>query len=81
MRNFCLKSIEELIEQYVHEFGGEMYQLEEGGVGLGLVVLTGAEGKKSVIIREHYLNEWSSCHDLKVYRKLPKKYQSIIDKL
>lgn len=81
MRNFCLKSIEKLIQQYVHEFGGQMYQLAEGGVGLGLVVLTGAEGKKSVIIREYYLNHWSSGHDLKVYRKLPKKYQSIIDSM
>lgn len=81
MRNFCLKSIEELIEQYVHEFGGEMYQLEEGGVGLGLVVLTGAEEKKSVIIREYYLNHWSSGHDLKLYSKLPKKYQKMIDEL
>lgn len=40
-----------------------------------------AKGKKTAIIREKYLNEWSSAYTIILYNKTPKKYQNIIDLL
>lgn len=81
MRNFSLKSCEDLISTYVNEFGGEAFVVEEGVLGLGMVVLTNAIGKKSVLIKEYFINSWVSGHDVKKYNKLPKKYQKLIEAL
>jgi hypothetical protein len=70
---YTLETCEKLINTYVNEFGGEAVTLREGTLGLGLVLLT-ADKKKSVIIHEVYLNEWSSGHTIRMYNKLPKKY-------
>lgn len=37
------------------------------------------DGLKTTIIREKYLNEWSSGSTIRMYNKTPKKYQRIID--
>lgn len=81
MRNFSLESCEDLIEKYVNEFGGNLYTIEDGILGLGTLVLAYADGKKSVIIKEYFINSWNSGHDVKFYNKLPKKYEVLIENL
>ncbi len=36
------------------------------------------EGLKTTIINEVYLNCWSSGHTIRVYNKMPKKYEEIL---
>lgn len=81
MRNFSLQSCEDLIEKYVNNFGGEIFILEDGCLGLGKIILTNAIGKKSILINEYFINSWNSGHDVKLYNKLPKKYINIIENL
>jgi len=81
MKNFSLKSCEDLIEKYVNIFGGEAFTIDEGCLGLGTVVLTGAIDKKSVLIKEYFINSWSSGHNVKMYNELPKKYKTLIENL
>lgn len=79
MNTYKLSDCEFLITKYVNEFQGEVLIIEEGCLGLGTVLLHSAAGKKCVLIREIYLNEWSSSHTIRKYNKLPKKYQKLVD--
>lgn len=38
-----------------------------------------ADGCKTTIIKEVYLNEWSSAYSVRMYNRIPAKYQKIID--
>lgn len=76
---YTLSSCEDVMNQYINA-GGEVITLEEGVLGLGLVVCFG-EGLKTCIITERYLNEWSSGHIIRFYNKMPKKYATMIDNL
>lgn len=79
MKNYTLQSCEELIEKYVNELGGDLITIDEGCLGLGTILLYGATGKKSVLIKEYFINSWTSGHDIKMFNKLPKKYQHYIN--
>jgi hypothetical protein len=72
---YTLSACEKLISFYA-EIGGTIETIEEGCLGLGLIICT-AEGKKTAVIQEHYLNEWSSTHTIRLYDKTPKKYQFV----
>lgn len=78
MKLFSLSDIQAFINKAL-ALGGELYEVEPGGVGLGTIVISGAPGYKSAVIREVYLNEWSSGHTLRQYNHLPKKYLDMID--
>ena len=71
---YTLNSCEELIKKYINVYQGEATTIDEGILGLGTVLLHSAAGKKSIIIKEVYINEWSSGHTIRMYNKLPKKY-------
>lgn len=73
-KTYDLRSCEELIEKYVNTYGGECKIIEEGCLGLGKILLHSAEGKKSIIITEIFVNSWTSTHTIRMYNKLPKKY-------
>lgn len=79
MKNFSLNYCENLINIYVNEFGGQITQINEGVLGLGDLILHGAEGKKTIVINEYYINSWSSGHNVRMYNTTPKKYQKIIN--
>ena len=81
MKTYTLKSCEDYIDNYVNIHKGELTILEEGVLGLGTVVLHNAEGKKSVVIKEVYINHWVSEHTVRKYNKLPKKYEQLISEL
>lgn len=74
MRTHGLGVCESTIDLYL-EKGGSVTIIEEGVLGLGTVLLHSGEGLKTIIIREVYLNEWSSAHTIRCYNKLPKKYE------
>ena len=40
-----------------------------------------APNLKSAVIKEVYLNEWSSAYSIRLYNKLPKKYEKVIELL
>lgn len=83
MTNYSLKSCEEFISDYVTKWNGEAIILEEGCLGLGLILLTNAEGRPNhnYIIREFFINHWVSGHNVKRYNKdkIPKKYLKLMD--
>lgn len=79
MQLYSLSACEKLINRYA-ERGGEIHTIEEGSLGLGLMILTGPD-LKTTVIQEVYLNAWSSGHKVRMYNKCPKKYQEMIETL
>jgi hypothetical protein len=77
---YNLNQCNDLIEKYVN-YGGYATTVREGILGLGTLVLHGAAGKKSIVINEVYLNANSSGHTIRMYNKLPKKYQKLIKEI
>ena len=75
---YSLTACENLMDRY-YEAGGECITVEEGTLGLGTVICFG-KGLKTAIITEVYLNEWSSGHKIRMYNKMPKKYEEMLDK-
>lgn len=77
MNYYTMQSLQDLIARYA-QAGGEVVQYAEGGVGLGTVILrNNGLPLKEYVIKERYLNEWSSTHTCTTYteaRPLPKKY-------
>jgi hypothetical protein len=53
--------------------GYEVNTIEEGVLGWGVTVCT-KQGYKAVVIREKYINHWSSGHTIRKYNKLPEVY-------
>lgn len=76
MTLYTLSACQELMNHYINK-GGEVITLEEGCLGLGEVICYG-EGLKTTIIKEVYLNEWSSGHTIRMYNKTPKKYENLL---
>jgi hypothetical protein len=72
MNYYSLSACENLIKKYI-DLGGTVETIEDGVLGLGIVVCS-AKGKKTAIIKEVYVNEWSSSHKITMYNKTPKKY-------
>lgn len=79
MTRYTLKACEDMMEKYI-EKGGEVVTLYEGCLGLGTVVCFG-KNLKTTIIQERYLNEWSSYHTMRMYNKMPKKYEIMLEKI
>lgn len=77
---YTLGSICNLISKY-EGWGGQATTLEEGVLGVGLVVLHSAPGKKSCVIRERYVNAWKSMHTIRFYNVLPAKYAKAIERV
>ena len=77
MAYYTLDACENLISRYIDN-GGDVVTLNEGVLGLGLVLCYG-HGLKTIVIRETYLNSWSSGHTVRMYKKMPKKYEQMLD--
>lgn len=71
------EQISALIDRY-HGYDGMVYTIE-GTLNDNYIL--NAEGKKTVIIKELPLNEWSSCCVIRRYNKCPKKYEKVMDLL
>lgn len=76
---YTLSACENLIQKY-QEIGGDVVTLVEGTLGLGLTVCY-CDGYKTAVITEIPLNRWESAHSVRMYNKMPEKYQKMIDEL
>lgn len=70
-------AIETLAQKY-YEKGGEVVEIIPGTLGYGLTVMHG-EGLKTAVVTEVYINEWSSGHKVRLYNKMPEKYQKMLN--
>jgi hypothetical protein len=77
-KTYRLKTCEEVIDIYINKYHGHLHQIQEGSLGLGKLILYGAKGKKSIIIEEIFETHWSCTHKIRMYNKLPKKYETLI---
>lgn len=68
--------IKQLIDIYTVK-GGKAITVEEGVLGYGFMIMFG-KGLKTIIVKEVYLNAWSSAHSVRKYKQIPKKYEKII---
>lgn len=80
MKFYSNEAVENLIEKYNQKTGGnfELYTIE--GSLLDNYIITG-EGLKTAIIKEEYLNCWSSCYTIRIYNEMPAKYEKVIEAL
>tara|TARA_R100000808_G_C2118377_1_gene130311 strand:- start:800 stop:1036 length:237 start_codon:yes stop_codon:yes gene_type:complete len=78
MTNYTLKTCERLIDNYVNKHQGQVTKIYEGCLGLGKIMLHSAQNKCTIIIKEVYLNSWTSAHTIRQYKKMPKKYKQYI---
>jgi hypothetical protein len=76
MSRYTLKAVEDIISKY-HEKGGEVLEVIEGVLGYGTTICHG-HGLKFCVIQEWVVNEWSSNHSIRFYKKLPKKYEAML---
>jgi hypothetical protein len=70
-------AIKKLAQRY-YEKGGEVTEIEPGSLGYGLTLMHG-EGLKTAVVKEVYINEWSSGHKVRLYNKMPEKYRKMIN--
>jgi hypothetical protein len=75
---YTYQQIDKLINRYSQLENSEIIQTSEGVLGSGNWILM-APGYKTAIINEVFVNPWNSTHTVKMYNKIPKKYQKIID--
>jgi hypothetical protein len=65
-----------LIDHYVNELNGRYCLVKEGSLLDGVVILK-AKNSKTAVIREVYINEWSSGYSIRMYNRCPKKYEHL----
>ena len=79
MKLYPVETIDNLIRRYC-DAGGEIYEMQEGVLGHGdLLLYHPTEKLKTVIVREKYINEWSSGHTVRAYNKMPTKYHKVLE--
>ena len=76
---YTLESCNNLMQKY-YDKGGNCVTVCEGGLGLGTVVCYG-DNLKTSIIQEHFVNSWSSVHTIRMYKRMPKKYEKLVSKI
>lgn len=77
MKLYTSEAVEKLAEQY-RARGGVITKLADSVLleyGLAIFQATGA---KSAVVRDVFLNEWSSAYAVRSYNVLPKKYQKML---
>jgi hypothetical protein len=76
MTIYSNKVVQDVIDNYIKK-DGEVIEVIEGCLGYGTTICIG-KGLKSTIIQEVFLNPWSSGHTIRMYKKLPKKYEKLL---
>jgi len=73
MKLYTNNAVDKIVQQYIDK-GGEIEVKKEGCLAsYGLAICSG-NGLKFCVIKEKYLNEWSSGNTIQLFNKLPKKY-------
>jgi hypothetical protein len=76
MKTYSYKTVDKLISDYIEQ-NGDANQINEGCLGSGNWVLSGLYYK--FVIKEIFISAWASSHAITKYRKLPQKYQDILE--
>lgn len=77
-KDYSIEQIENFINDYI-DLGGEIFQVGDEVLGLGTIILYNNGTKYgNYVIKEVYVNPWSSTHTLTRYTQLPKKYRKIL---
>ena len=77
MKLYSSEAVENLAQKYIAR-GGIITVLEESVLlEYGLAIFQ-ADGAKSTVVRDKFLNEWSSAYIVRMYNKLPKKYEQML---
>ena len=76
---YALEAVEQTINNWI-EAGGEITTVKEGVLGYGLTICHG-DGLRTAVITEVPLNCWSSAHKIRIYNKMPKKYQEMLENM
>ena len=70
---YSYKAIEQFYNEKLAPLGYEWFQLREGTLGIGDAVLISPDEKHyNFVVREVYLNEWSSAHTIRRCSKISK---------
>lgn len=72
---YSCRAVDKLIRDAVEIYGAAVYTLE--GSLLDNYIITG-EKIKTYIVKEVYLNGWSSAYSVRAYNETPEKYEKII---
>jgi hypothetical protein len=79
MKLYSSEAVEKLAEKYIAR-GGTITKLRDSVLlEYGLAIFQ-AEGAKATVVRDKFLNEWSSAYVVRMYNKLPKKYEQMLEK-
>lgn len=74
MKLYSNQAVEKLANQYI-EKGGFIDKIEDSTLlEYGLAIFSG-DKLKFAIVKDIFINEWSSGYSVRFYNKLPKKYQ------
>lgn len=76
MTLYTSTAVDNLIAKY-SDRGGEVTEVEPGTLGHGVTILHG-DGLKTAVVKEVYLNQWSSGHSVRFYNTTPAKYQAML---
>lgn len=77
---YSTTAVERFIAMMTDEHGYTAVQLNEGTLGAGDWVLLAPPGEyTNYIIKEVYINEWSSGHTVERRIRIPKKYQKMLN--
>lgn len=77
---YSYKAVDELRERLRNEHGYTSIQLREGVLGSGdFLCFAPDEQHYHFLVREVYLNEWSSAHTIRRVSKISKALQAEID--
>lgn len=78
MTIYSYKVADEIREKFLERADAFVYEISGSLVDNYIM---GADGCYTFVVRECYLNEWSSGVTIRKYRKIPAKYQKIIELL
>lgn len=76
-----IKKAEEFIE-FCEQVGYDCIQTSEGTLGIGDWILVSPDKNHwNYIIKEKYLNEWSSCQEIEKFKELPHESLLLVQEL
>jgi hypothetical protein len=78
MTTYTNEAVDKVTDKYLSQ-GGEVAIIEDAVLACyGLAICYG-EGLKYCVIKERYLNGWSSGNTMQFFNKLPKKYATLLN--
>ena len=78
---YTYKAVDDLRDRLRNEHGYTSIQLREGVLGSGDFLCIAPDDKHyHILVREVYLNEWSSAHSVRRLSKISKALQKEIEK-